>query len=96
MTWPPAQVLVSMYFGATVLLISGCRDDQLSLDGFSNGLFTENVLAVWDDGKWNDGGGYQQFHEAIRSRMPDEQQPNYSRVGAESEAFEEEGPFTVG
>ena len=82
--------------GATVLLISGCRDDQLSLDGFSNGLFTENLLAVWDDGKWNDGGGYQQFHEAIRSRMPDEQQPNYSRVGAENEAFEEEGPFTVG
>ena len=82
--------------GATVLLISGCRDDQLSLDGFSNGLFTENLLAVWDDGKWNDGGGYQQFHEAIRSRMPNEQQPNYSRVGAEHEAFEEEGPFTVG
>lgn len=82
--------------GATVLLISGCRDDQLSLDGFSNGLFTENLLAVWDDGKWNDGGGYQQFHEAIRSRMPNEQQPNYSRVGAENEAFEEEGPFTVG
>ena len=82
--------------GATVVLISGCRDDQLSLDGFSNGLFTENVLAVWDDGKWNDGGGYQQFHEAIRSRMPNEQQPNYSRVGAENEAFEEEGPFTVG
>ena len=82
--------------GATVVLISGCRDDQLSLDGFSNGLFTENLLAVWDDGKWNDGGGYQQFHEAIRSRMPNEQQPNYSRVGAENEAFEEEGPFTVG
>ena len=81
--------------GATVLLISGCRDDQLSLDGFSNGLFTENLLAVWDDGKWDDGA-YQQFHEAIRSRMPDEQQPNYSRVGAENEAFEEQGPFTVG
>jgi metacaspase-1 len=82
--------------GATVLLISGCRDDQLSLDGFSNGLFTENLLAVWDDGKFDDGGGYPQFHEAIRSRMPDEQQPNYSRVGAENEAFEEQGPFTVG
>ena len=37
---------------ATVLLISGCRDDQLSLDGFSNGLFTENLRAVWDDGAW--------------------------------------------
>ena len=37
---------------ATVLLISGCRDDQLSLDGFSNGLFTENLRAVWADGAW--------------------------------------------
>ena len=81
--------------GATVLLISGCRDDQLSLDGFSNGLFTENLLAVWDDGKFGGGGGYKQFHEAIRSRMPDEQQPNYSRVGAENEGFEEQGPFTI-
>ena len=31
-----------------VLLISGCQDDQLSLDGFSNGLFTENLLKRLD------------------------------------------------
>ena len=80
--------------GATVLLISGCRDDQLSLDGFSNGLFTENLLAVWDKGEWS-GGGHSEFHEAIRSRMPDEQQPNYSRVGADDTEFEQQGPFTV-
>src|SRR5215217_9072498 len=79
---------------ATVLLISGCRDDQLSLDGFSNGLFTENLLAVWDKGEWS-GGGHSEFHEAIRSRMPDEQQPNYSRVGADDTEFEQQGPFTV-
>lgn len=82
--------------GATVLLISGCRDDQLSRDGFSNGLFTENLLAVWDDGKFDDGRGYEQFHEAIRERMPDDQQPAYSRVGATNEAFEGQEPFTVG
>jgi metacaspase-1 len=80
--------------GATVLLISGCRDDQLSLDGFSNGLFTENLLGVWDKGEWS-GGGYADFHEAIRSRMPPEQQPAYSRVGAENPEFEQQGPFTV-
>jgi hypothetical protein len=80
---------------ASVLLISGCQDDQLSLDGFSNGLFTENLLGVWDKGEW-DGGGYAKFHEAIRSRMPAEQQPNYSRVGADDPDFEQQGPFTVG
>ena len=81
--------------GATVLLISGCRDDQLSLDGFSNGLFTENLRAVWDDGAW-DGGGYAQFREAIRARMPAKQQPNYFRVGTDNPGFEQQKPFTIG
>ena len=79
---------------ATVLLISGCRDDQLSLDGFSNGLFTENLRAVWDDGAWE--GGHAEFREAIRARMPAKQQPNYLRVGAANSEFEQQKPFTVG
>jgi hypothetical protein len=79
---------------ATVLLISGCRDDQLSLDGFSNGLFTEHLRAVWDDGAWN--GGHPQFREVIRARMPATQQPNYLCVGAANPEFEQQTPFTVG
>jgi metacaspase-1 len=79
---------------ATVLLISGCRDDQLSLDGFSNGLFTENLRAVWADGAWE--GGHAEFREAIRARMPAKQQPNYLRVGADNPGFEQQKPFTIG
>jgi metacaspase-1 len=79
--------------GATAVLISGCQDDQLSLDGFSNGLFTENLLAVWDNGSWS--GAYQPFHEAIRARMPDSQQPNYYVVGATNAEFEQQSPFTI-
>jgi hypothetical protein len=79
---------------ATLLLISGCRDDQLSLDGFSNGLFTENLRAVWADGAWE--GGHAEFREAIRARMPAKQQPNYLRVGAANPEFEQQKPFTVG
>ena len=79
--------------GATVLLISGCQDDQLSLDGFSNGLFTETLRSVWNDGAWS--GGYSSFHETIRSQMPARQQPNYMRVGAVNEEFEQQDPFTV-
>jgi len=78
---------------ATVLLISGCRDDQLSLDGLANGLFTENMKAVWNDGDWE--GGYAEFREAIRARMPQEQQPNYNPVGAENHEFEQQKPFTI-
>ena len=80
--------------GATVLLISGCQDDQLSLDGFSNGLFTENLLAVWDNGAWK--GSHRRFHEEIVSRMPDDQKPNYSQVGASSPDFEQQDPLTIG
>jgi len=79
--------------GATVLLISGCQDDQLSRDGFMNGAFTAQLLEAWGDGAWK--GSYPAFHEAIRSAMPDDQQPNYKLVGAADPAFEEQEPFSI-
>ncbi len=80
--------------GARVVLISGCQDDQLSLDGFANGRFTEELLKVWDEGRWQ--GSYSAFHEAIRSGMPDDQQPNYYPVGAPNPDFEQQDPLTIG
>jgi metacaspase-1 len=91
---PGAEQLEEGGVPATVLLISGCQDDQLSLDGFSNGFFTEQLLRVWEDGAWR--GSYPAFHEAIRSRMPDKQQPNYTRVGAAADDFEQQDPLTIG
>jgi metacaspase-1 len=79
--------------GATVLLISGCQDDQLSRDGFKNGVFTAKLLEVWNDGMWS--GSYPEFHEAIRSEMPDDQQPNYYAVGTPNSDFEKESPFST-
>jgi hypothetical protein len=79
--------------GSRVLLISGCQDNQLSRDGFMNGAFTGKLLEVWDDGRWS--GAYSAFHEAIRSQMPDDQQPNYNPIGPENAAFEQQNPFTV-
>jgi hypothetical protein len=80
--------------GATVVLISGCQDDQISRDGFTNGRFTEEFLKVWDNGAWK--GGYRNFHEAIRSGMPGDQQPNYMQVGAQSSGYEQQDPLTIG
>jgi metacaspase-1 len=80
--------------GATVVLISGCQDDQLSLDGFANGRFTEELLKVWDGGAWT--GGYANFHETIRSGMPSTQQPNYMVVPSENADFEQQDPLTIG
>jgi len=53
---------------ASVLLISGCQDNQYSADGTFNGLFTSQLLQVWNQGKFK--SNYKQFHAAIVQRMP--------------------------
>jgi metacaspase-1 len=81
--------------GATVLLISGCQDDELSLDGFENGLFTGTLLDVWDKGSWR--GNYRAFHQAILGGMPTDvdQHPNKMVFGSAGEAFEQQEPLQV-
>jgi metacaspase-1 len=78
---------------ATVLLISGCQDNQLSADGDFNGLFTANLLRVWKDGKYKKS--YKSFHGDIVRRMPPDQTPQYSIVGASNSVYEAQKPFTV-
>ncbi len=78
---------------ASVVLISGCQDNQLSADGDFNGLFTANLLRVWNDGAFK--GSHQSFHRAIVRQMPPEQTPNYFRVGSANASFEAKRPFMV-
>ena len=78
---------------ASVILISGCQDNQFSMDGDRNGLFTEQVLAVWDDGKWT--GSHPKFHKAVGAKMPPTQSPNSSPVGAPDAPFEKQTPLTI-
>jgi metacaspase-1 len=78
---------------ASVLLISGCQDNQLSADGNFNGLFTGNLLRVWNNGQFK--GDYRRFYKAIKRNMPPDQTPNYFRVGAIDPKFEKQPPFTV-
>lgn len=77
---------------ASVLLISGCQDNQFSADGQFNGLFTATLLQVWNHGKFK--GNYKSFHRAIGRRMPPDQTPNYFGLGT-LEGFETQKPFTV-
>jgi hypothetical protein len=77
----------------SVLLISGCQDNQLSLDGDRNGLFTQQVLAVWNEGQWT--GSHPSFHKAVAAKMPPSQSPNYNPVGAANAAFEQQTPLTI-
>jgi hypothetical protein len=78
---------------ATVLLISGCMDNQFSLDGDRNGLFTATLKRVWNSGKFPNN--YRKFRDKIVARMPKDQTPNYFVVGAASPAFEKQKPFTI-
>ena len=78
---------------ATAVLISGCQDNQTSADGDRNGLFTETLLAVWKNGKFN--GDYPGFHQSIVKLMPPTQSPNYFTMGRTNEQFENQKPFTV-
>jgi metacaspase-1 len=79
--------------GASIVLISGCQDNQVSLDGDKNGLFTAALLQVWDKGKFR--GGLRQFHKEIQSRIDVFQSPNYVGLGPVSDAFERQRPFTI-
>jgi hypothetical protein len=79
--------------GATVVLISGCQDNQTSLDGAKNGLFTEKLLSVWNSGAFK--GGLKAMHKAIVAQMPFTQTPNYFVVGAKNAKFEAARPFTI-
>lgn len=78
---------------ASVLLISGCQDNQTSADGQFNGLFTGVLKEVWNAGKFK--GSYRYFHRRIQRRMPPYQTPNYIMVGTPNPAFEHQKPFTV-
>jgi metacaspase-1 len=78
---------------ASVLLISGCQDNQTSADGAFNGLFTGTMLHVWNGGKFK--ADYRAFHRAIVQRMPPDQTPNYFLAGEIDRKFEGQIPFTV-
>jgi hypothetical protein len=79
--------------GATVILISGCQDNQTSADGDRNGLFTATLRAVWGTGKFK--GTYRALRDRVASQMPDTQSPNYFVTGRAHAKFEAQRPFTL-
>jgi len=80
---------------AAVILISGCQDNQTSMDGDHNGAFTEQLLRVWDEGRFNPTGGtYVTFHAAIKAGMASTQTPNFFTLGSVRE-FSRQRPFKV-
>ena len=83
---------ISKKFNAAALLISGCQDNQVSLDGDHNGAFTGRLREVWNNGRF--AGHYAQFHAQIVAGMPASQTPNFFLLG-NAAAFVAQAPFTV-
>lgn len=86
-----ATALVGTFHPAVVLL-SGCQDNQTSMDGEHNGAFTGQLLSVWNHGKFT--GNYGSFHARIRAGMPATQSPNLFTLG-DASAFLAQVPFSV-
>lgn len=78
---------------ASVLMISGCMDNQTSMDGDHNGAFTGTLKKAWNGGKFN--SNYRKFRDTIVALMPSTQTPNYYFVGAANAAYEAQKPFTI-
>jgi hypothetical protein len=83
---------IATRFKPAVVLISGCQDNQTSMDGDHNGAFTEQLLQVWNEGTYR--GNYAKFHAAIKARMLPTQTPNLFTLGS-SATFVNQQPFEV-
>jgi hypothetical protein len=87
----PARDTVEV--AATIALVSGCQDNQESLDGRVNGLFTEHLLASWNNGAFT--GSIKRLRDTISKSMPPTQTPNYYVVGAPNRSFLAARAFTI-
>lgn len=72
-------------FKHNAILISGCQDNQYSMDGRNNGVFTDALLRTWEGGKFK--GSYKQFHKAIAKKLPPTQTPNLMLLGEASSVY---------
>lgn len=77
----------------SVRLISGCQDNQTSLDGLGNGAFTAALISVWDNGRFS--RNYAAFHGAILRKMPETQSPNHWCIGPKNPVFDAQTPFAI-
>ncbi|MFD7240124.1 caspase family protein [Streptomyces syringium] len=82
--------------GASILLISGCQDDQTCMDGPVNGAFTGALLSVWAGGT-GFSGDYQALHRRIKEELRGEylQSPNLFLAGRPDPEFVEQRPFAI-
>ena len=78
---------------ATVRLLSGCQEDELSWEGHGNGRFTEAIKKTFASGSFD--GAYQDFHKQVREQLKARQRPNHAVRGVPNRAYDQQRPFTI-
>ena len=77
---------------AFVKQISGCQDTEYSYTGETNSAFTEALIYVWDEGRFE--GTYKDFYLKIREQLFN-QHPKLLEFGERIPQFDIEKPFTI-
>jgi hypothetical protein len=77
---------------ASIILLAACTDKETAHDGKRHGLFTQALLATWNEGAF--AGDHAAFLAAIKTRVGDAQTPTLFTVGAVESAFQAARPFT--
>lgn len=78
---------------ASVRLIAGCTDAQLSFEDVANGHFTAKLKQNWARGGFV--GDYAAFVAAIRRSMRADQTPQHETIGAADPIFDAQRPFEI-
>lgn len=76
---------------ASLLHISGCRDEEVSIGEEDGGAFTTVVVNTWDKGRFP--GTWDTFHDAIANALTTGQRPQGNLYGPESDALATRRPF---
>lgn len=77
---------------AYLVSMAACQDNQYSLDGNTNGLFTGTLLNIYNNGRFE--GNYYDFMKEVRELMPPFQSPRLEVVN-ENYNFSLGRPFTI-
>ena len=83
---------VASDFRSAVIMVTGCQDNQIAIEGPGGGLFTHHVLTAYDEGRFR--GSYARLFSQVKAAMPPTQTPNIVTFG-KAHQFLKETPFTI-
>jgi hypothetical protein len=78
--------------GPSIIAYHACQHNQAAIDGKENGVFTEHLRWLWNEGSYQ--GNYVRFFEHIVARMPSTQTPMMKTYGDVAD-FILQQPFTL-